>query len=595
MQAKDTLYNKYRPQSFADIVDQNHIKVTLQNEIAIDKLAHAYIFTGPRGVGKTTIARILAKTLNCENKEDRGAEPCNQCPVCLDINDNKSLDLVEIDAASQTKVEQTRDNIIAASRVTASAGRIKIFIIDEVHMLSSASFNALLKTLEEPPAKVVFILATTEIHKVPETIVSRCQRFDFHRIGINDLVKWMEQICQTEKRQVKKDVLTAIAKQAEGGARDALSLLGQVLSLGDEEITFDQASLILPRSDFVIITELVEHLINQQADQAVTLLNKSLTEGVDLNQLLKDLIEYLRQLLLLKIMGNKEKIMIDMDKDSLKAIHEQSEKISTEQLIFILDTLIAKWQQIKLSSLPQLPIELAFIIICQVEGVADKVNLTPVKPMAEIQPAVSKTVAAPLSESEEKIVEPKVFLEPEQEVSAVSNAATEVKDQSSVKASEVGDQSSAKASEIGDQSSAKASEVGDKKAFNSDKVIKLDDLKDKWDSILKDLKEQNHSLAGFMKVARAIKLENNEFLLGFQYKFHLEVLEDLNKKKIIEEVIGDNLGAKIVVRGIIDEDYEKREMWEVNVIEEQPEVVMASAAVSSVDVVDDTVDVVNEF
>ncbi|MFH1667786.1 MAG: DNA polymerase III subunit gamma/tau [Candidatus Komeilibacteria bacterium] len=579
MQSKDTLYNKYRPQSFADVVDQNHIKVTLQNEIATDKLAHAYIFTGPRGVGKTTIARILAKTLNCENKEDKGAEPCNQCSVCLDINNNKSLDLIEIDAASQTKVEQTRDNIIAASRVTASAGRIKIFIIDEVHMLSSASFNALLKTLEEPPAKVVFILATTEIHKVPETIVSRCQRFDFHRIGINDLVKWMEEICLAEKRQVKKDVLTAIAKQAEGGARDALSLLGQVLSLGDGEITFDQASLILPRSDFIIITEVVEYLINQQADQAVTLLNKSLTEGVDLNQLLKDLIEYLRQLLLLKIMGNKEKIMIDMDQDSLKAIREQSEKISTEQLIFILDTLIAKWQQIKLSILPQLPIELAFIMICQ--GSAEVVNVVAEKAKPEAKIATASIVKEP----EQKEVKKKLS-----DIKASDGKESiAVKEQTSVELDAT--------SQVKDQSSAKSSEVGDKKAFNSDKVIKLDDLKDKWDSILKDLKEQNHSLAGFMKVARAIKLENNEFLLGFQYKFHLEVLEDLNKKKIIEEVIGDNLRAKIIVKGIIDPDYEKREMWEVNVAEDQP--IQSEGdkplQIAEIGQLDEDVDVVSEF
>jgi DNA polymerase-3 subunit gamma/tau len=221
---------------------------------------------------------------------------------------------VEIDAASQTKVDQTRENIIAASRVSASAGRTKVFIIDEVHMLSTASFNALLKTLEEPPAKVLFILATTEVHKVPETIISRCQRFDFHRIGIEDLVKWQEKICQTEGYQVSRDVLAAIAKQAEGGARDALSLLGQILTLSDKKITFDQASLVLPRSDWTIITALVDYFIKYQADKAIDLLNNSLSEGVDLNQLVKDLIEYLRQILLLKLSNSREKIKLDLDK-----------------------------------------------------------------------------------------------------------------------------------------------------------------------------------------------------------------------------------------------------------------------------------------
>ncbi|PJA92609.1 MAG: DNA polymerase III, subunit gamma and tau, partial [Candidatus Komeilibacteria bacterium CG_4_9_14_3_um_filter_37_5] len=271
MSASTTLYNKYRPLKFSDIVDQNHIKITLQNELVTNKLAHAYLFTGPRGVGKTTIARILAKAINCSQRPAEQFEPCNECSNCLEVNQNKFLDLVEIDAASQTKVEQTRENIIAAARVSASAGRTKIFIIDEVHMLSASSFNALLKTLEEPPAKVIFILATTEIHKVPETIISRCQRFDFHRIGVDDLEQWLAIVCQQEKVEYDQAVLKLIAKQAEGGARDALSLLGQVLSLSENKVSLDQASLILPRSDLSVISELVAYLCKQQAAPAIEL------------------------------------------------------------------------------------------------------------------------------------------------------------------------------------------------------------------------------------------------------------------------------------------------------------------------------------
>ena len=347
MSAQNTLYNKYRPQTFADIVDQNHIKITLQNELVTNKLAHAYLFTGPRGVGKTTIARILAKAVNCQQRTPEQSEPCNVCSNCLEVSQNKFLDLVEIDAASQTKVEQTRENIIAAARVSASSGRTKIFIIDEVHMLSTSSFNALLKTLEEPPAKVIFILATTEIHKVPETIISRCQRFDFHRISVDDLEQWLEKVCQQEKVEYEKTVLQLIAKQAEGGARDAISLLGQVLALSDNKVSLDQASLILPRSDLSIVSDLVSLLLKKQAAEAIELLNKSLEEGIDLVQLVKELIDYLRQGLLIKIQGDKTRLRYDLDKNYYKLLQEQMSKTELTTVLKMLDIMLEKYLQIK--------------------------------------------------------------------------------------------------------------------------------------------------------------------------------------------------------------------------------------------------------
>lgn len=202
-----TLYRKYRPQTFAEAVGQNHIKLTIQSELATDKIAHAYLFCGPRAVGKTTFARLVAKAINCLNRQEGSFEPCDKCESCQEIVLGRALDIIEIDAASNTGVDNVRDNIIASARVSPSKSKYKVFIIDEVHMLSISAFNALLKILEEPPKRVVFILCTTETHKVPATIISRCERFDFKRIGLVDIVKKLSHIVREEKVKVDKDIL----------------------------------------------------------------------------------------------------------------------------------------------------------------------------------------------------------------------------------------------------------------------------------------------------------------------------------------------------------------------------------------------------
>ena len=202
------LYRKYRPQIFAELVGQNHIKTTLQNELATGKVAHAYLFSGPRGLGKTTVARLLAKAVNCLKRQAGESEPCNQCDACKEIVDNRSLDVIEIDAASNTGVDNVRENIIGNSRFTPTSRKYKVFIIDEVHMLSLSAFNALLKTLEEPPPYAIFILATTEIHRVPPTIISRCQRFDFRKVGLADVVERLNKIVNAEKRKVDQEDLS---------------------------------------------------------------------------------------------------------------------------------------------------------------------------------------------------------------------------------------------------------------------------------------------------------------------------------------------------------------------------------------------------
>ncbi|MFW0837974.1 MAG: DNA polymerase III subunit gamma/tau [Candidatus Komeilibacteria bacterium] len=520
-QSQSTLYNKYRPQTFADVVDQNHVKVTLQNELSQNKTTHAYLFTGARGVGKTTIARLLAKSLNCQQRAGDNNEPCNKCQSCKDIAAGQSLDLVEIDAASQTKVEQTRENIIAASRVSATAGKVKVFIIDEVHMLSSASFNALLKTLEEPPAKVVFILATTEVHKVPETIVSRCQRFDFHRLPVKALTDWLGDICRQEKVEVDKKVLQAIAKQAEGGARDALSLLGQVLVLSDKQITFDQASLVLPRSDLSVVQQLVDNLLAKQSSEAIDNLNKALNEGMDLHQLVKDLLEYLRWAMLYILSGQEKQLIRELDADIRTDLERQCANVTIESLVFMIDILLEKYQQIKYSTIPQLPIEMAFIIICQENDVSSGDN-RPLRPKQEQssasqQPSIEKDSAPP-------------------GITKMSVDGTEPASQEPVKKSPVN---------------------------KSGKPVSLADIESAWKDILAAVREHHQSLAAFLQVARAVSLVNGVLTFGFQYDFHRELLANPANSKVLREIIADQLGAVVDIVAILDEDYDKRQVWEV--------------------------------
>src|SRR3989339_413240 len=279
-----TLYRKYRPQSFSDLVGQNHVKITLEHEIESNKIAHAYIFCGPRGVGKTTVARVLAKSLNCLRRKDGEHDPCGECDSCREITAGRSLDIIEIDAASHTGVDNVRENVIAVSRIAPTRYRYKVFIIDEAHMLSTPAFNALLKVLEEPPANVVFVLCTTEIHKIPATIISRCQRFDFRRLGTPDMMKKLKFIVNKEKIKIDDKILSAIARQSEGHMRDAESLLGQVVSIGGKEISAEEADLVIPRSDLGEALGLIGFLAKKDAGRAIELINKSAEEGVQLKR-----------------------------------------------------------------------------------------------------------------------------------------------------------------------------------------------------------------------------------------------------------------------------------------------------------------------
>lgn len=359
-----TLYRKYRPQAWEEVVGQNHIKITLQREIETGKLAHAFLFSGPRGIGKTTMARLLAKSVNCENRLAGKSEPCNKCSSCQEIAESRSIDVLEIDAASHTGVDNVRENIIDSARFLPTKNKFKVFIIDEAHMLSIGAFNALLKVLEEPPPHVLFVLATTELYKLPQTIVSRCQHFDYKKVNIDEIVKRLKMIADEEKIKVDKKVLEQVAYRSEGCLRDAESLLGQIFSLGEKNIDEEKAGLIIPRSSFAEAAKLLDLAAQKNLKEALIFLNTLVEEGMDLIRFTEDLVEFSRFLLLTKLGSDLGKISFALDENLLKIVSRLSAKFSLARIIEIIEIFLKQKTLLRSSPIPQLPLELALIMLC---------------------------------------------------------------------------------------------------------------------------------------------------------------------------------------------------------------------------------------
>ncbi len=368
------LYRKYRPQCLEEIVGQEHIKKTLKSAIELNKISHAYLFTGPRGTGKTSTARILAKSLNCINGPT--ITPCNECPSCKDVTNTVPIDVIEIDAASNRKVEDTQ-NILEKIQYTPVHGRYKIYIIDEVHMLTNHAFNALLKTLEEPPENVIFILATTEVHKVLDTIKSRCQRFDFRRITTEDIVKHLRYISDKEGIKINDEALFAIAKNSAGGMRDSIALLDQLSLLGVQtEVTLDDVNNMLGRLSFDLLKQISDYIISSNTQAALELLEKIYNSGNEPTLILSNLCEYLKNMLVVKNSRKElQEALTGYNCAQVEDVSNQTKNLETQQIVFLLERTAHYIRELKQTSNQYLWLEVAIIDLANLAENTELISL----------------------------------------------------------------------------------------------------------------------------------------------------------------------------------------------------------------------------
>jgi DNA polymerase-3 subunit gamma/tau len=391
------LYRKWRPQKWDEVVSQEHVVTTLKNAVTSDRVAHAYLFAGPRGTGKTTAARLLAKAVNCL-AENRAERPCNQCAHCTAVNENRFLDLIEIDAASNTSVEDVR-NLRDKINFSPSQGKYKIYIIDEVHMLSTAAFNALLKTLEEPPPHAIFILATTEIHKIPATVLSRCQRHEFRRVPVGEITRQLEGICKSEGIVFDPDALTAIARQSAGGMRDAISLLDQLASTG-ERVTIELTQSVLGTATGATVLGLVDAVQNADPAKGLESIHAALDAGADPRSLARQIVDYLRAVLLVQ-MGNSSQVEAPAEVRARMKTH--AEAFTSSQVLRMMKAFNAAATDLRGGWQPALSLELAFAEVLEPAALAaatptsaqtpsSKQSSAPTKketPLYQQQPAVA--------------------------------------------------------------------------------------------------------------------------------------------------------------------------------------------------------------
>jgi DNA polymerase-3 subunit gamma/tau len=351
------LARKWRPQVFEEVIGQRSITQTLQNAISQNRVSHAFLFTGARGVGKTSTARILAKALDCEKGPH--INPCNQCANCKEITDGTSMDVIEIDGASNRGIEEIRE-LRENVRYTPAKSRYKIFIIDEVHMLTREAFNALLKTLEEPPGHIIFILATTEPHKIPATILSRCQRYDFKRIPLKEIIESLREIAEREGIQISPRGLLMIARESEGSMRDGQSLLDQVISYGGKEIRDEDINEVLGLIDQKILSDTIEAIADRNGDRCVEIVEHIYQYGYDIQHFCQELLHYLRNLILVKVSEHPEGLM-ELSPEELEGLKKQAGRFEFEQLNHLFSLLLKGEEEIAQSTFPRTMLEITLI------------------------------------------------------------------------------------------------------------------------------------------------------------------------------------------------------------------------------------------
>jgi DNA polymerase III subunit gamma/tau len=483
------LYNKWRPRKWDEVVGQQHVVQTLRNAVVGGRVAHAYLFAGPRGTGKTTAARLLAKAVNCLN-EDPAARPCNECAHCVAVNEGRFLDLIEIDAASNTSVEDVRD-LRDKINFTPNQGTYKVYIIDEVHMLSTAAFNALLKTLEEPPAHAIFILATTEMHKIPATVLSRCQRHEFRRVPVDDISGQLQRIVDSEKLTAEPEALMLIARQSAGGMRDAISLLDQMASTG-KDITLDLTQTVLGTATNQTVLSLVSAILDREPASGLDAIHTALNAGTDPRLLARQVVDYLRALLLIQ-MGNVSQV--DLAADTRAQAEKHAKAFASADVLRMIKTFNVAATDLRGGWQPSLPLELA---------VAEAIEIPVVPPSL---PAASPKKTSSEGKAEKAPVQPEVRKPTEKP---------------------------------------KASPAPDARPG-----ITLEQVSKSWKQIRSVIKPQSMSLDGLLNSCRLLEVKDGVLVIGFSSDILRAKADTPDQIDITRKAIAEVLGTEIPVRCVV--------------------------------------------
>jgi len=506
-----SLYRKWRPQTFEDIIGQKHITQTLINAISLNRISHAYIFSGPRGVGKTTTARILAKSLNCEKGPT--PHPCNKCERCIRITNGYSMDVMEIDGASNNGVDSIRE-LRNKVNFAPAEGRYKIYIIDEVHMLSQGAFNALLKTLEEPPPHVIFIFATTDPHKIPSTILSRCQWFNFRRISLADIVAKLKMIVKDEKLNIDDKTLNIIARSSTGSMRDAESALDQIIAYCGKDITSQSVREVLGIIEEEVFFEFLEAIIKNDTLKGIEIINRTSDLGEDASQFIKNLMEYVHNLSLAKICQKEILNLKGIFTEDRERLLKQSKTIKLEKLFNIVNYLAEAERKMRYTRHPWILLEMLVIKFTAGENYS-------------------------LKEVEEKKDEYFLDFSTKKDVS-VSGKKNAVAREEVPPKKKIRDKVKTK-----EDSSIQAKEVSTDLDFNQ-----------AWTTILNKIKKTKMAVYSFIIANNLVTIENDKLIIGFnkKYTFHKESLEKQNNKILLQDLIKEETGRVLAIECIINDN-----------------------------------------
>ncbi|MFQ6014700.1 MAG: DNA polymerase III subunit gamma/tau [Anaerolineae bacterium] len=509
-----TLYRKWRPQTFDEVIGQEPITQTLRNALNQGRLAHAYLFCGPRGTGKTSTARILAKAVNCLASE--GEKPCNDCHICQSISEGHCLDLIEIDAASNRGIDEIRE---LRERVHFAPNEVeyKFYIVDEVHMLTEYAFNALLKTLEEPPAHAVFVLATTEPHKIPLTILSRCQRFDFRPISRKEIVAHLQKIAAAEGLSLEGPAVELIARHATGSLRDGISLLDQLMAYGEGHITLSQVQNILGTVSSQAVGQLVGYVIAGDVAEGLRLINQVIGDGADPRQFNHELLEYLRGLLLIR--GGAERDLLNVTPEVQTEMVAQAKEISTERLVGVIKIFNQAAYDLKTSSQPYLPLEVSFV-----EATLGEEEVVPIAATAE-RGMVSPSAVKPTAEAG-KVAAEVASGKALREEPMVSQAPPAVKEKP-------------------------VTETVPPPQSGTEQEEVLGVLREGWQDFLATVKSHNRSVEALLKSCEPLSVQGDRVVLGFYYQFHKGKIEEPQCKVLVEKVLSQMLGQSYQVECVL--------------------------------------------